>query len=69
MGDIPTLVPLEQSQSVGTGTPPASGLFHVPFCREETGPITIKGYRSAIARVFRLSGRPDPGADQDLSLR
>jgi hypothetical protein len=30
-------------------------------------PITIKGYRSAIARVYRLCGQPDPGADQDLS--
>lgn len=30
-------------------------------------PITIKGYRSAIARVYRLCNRPDPGIDQDLS--
>lgn len=37
---------------------------------EERGlaPITIKGYRSAIARVYRMTGRFDPGKDQYLSF-
>jgi hypothetical protein len=35
---------------------------------KKLAPITIKGYRSAIARVYRIVGLYDPGADQDLSL-
>jgi hypothetical protein len=38
------------------------------FEKKKLAPITIKGYRSAIARVYRLNGNPDPGADQYLSL-
>jgi integrase len=30
-------------------------------------PSTIKGYRSAIARVYSLCGLPDPGADRDVT--
>lgn len=30
-------------------------------------PSTIKGYRSAIARVYSLCGLPDPGADRDIT--
>ena len=29
--------------------------------------VTIRGYRSAIARVYRLCQLPDPGANQELS--
>jgi hypothetical protein len=31
-------------------------------------PSTIKGYRSAIARTIHLSGGPDFGSDEFLSL-
>ena len=42
MGDIPTLVPLEQSQSVGTGTPPASGLFTCLSVEKKLAPSPLR---------------------------
>lgn len=38
------------------------------FEEKNLAPITIKGYRSAIAHVYRLAGQKDPGKDMDLSL-
>jgi hypothetical protein len=37
------------------------------FVDKKLAPITIKGYRSAISRIYRMCGLPDPGQDQDLS--
>lgn len=45
-----------------------ANFFVYLFEERKLAPITIKGYRSAIARVYRLAGDFDPGKDQDLSL-
>jgi hypothetical protein len=37
------------------------------FNQKKLAPITIKGYRSAIARVYRLCGLDNPGRDTYLS--
>lgn len=45
----------------------AEFLLHL-FEIKKLAPITIKGYRSAIAHVYRLAGKEDPGRNMDLSL-
>jgi hypothetical protein len=41
--------------------------FEYLFVRLKLQPITIKGYRSAISRVYRLCGLADPGQNQLIS--
>ena len=43
-------------------------VFLFLFDEKKLTPITIKGYRSVITRVYRLSGQSDPRAVRDLSL-
>nr|KAG5705042.1 hypothetical protein BaRGS_018772 [Batillaria attramentaria] len=39
------------------------------FTERHLRPVTIKGYRSCIARIYRLKGLPDPGSNPRLALR
>jgi hypothetical protein len=41
--------------------------FEYLFVKLKLQPVTIKGYRSAISRVYRLCGLADPGQNQLIS--
>jgi len=47
--------------------PQLADFFQFLFGEKKLCPITIKGYRSCIARIYRLQGSPDPGTNPRLS--